>query len=1110
MSQPDTAEWLARGRTHQQEGRPLDAMICFRRAARAAPGAPDPRYHLGEVLWQLGRPAEARIAWREAAALAPGHVPARQALAEASVATGHLAEAGEAAAAVLTTRPRDPRSRFIAALVALDADRDRDVAAQTLAELLPKQPELLDAPYIAPALARALAPMPPSPARVALHATLVPLADRLPPSLLALIAADVPEPVLGRAVSERTLAVDELEGLRDLALALAASGRQALAREGARRYSTEALAAFGAPTPVLWPRRSAGSALRLALLVATAVPAGIALARELLLRLSRETIELTVLVAGDDAEVRAALAATSFARAPFAVLPERPDHASALAIAARDADVLLDLAGLAWACGGLLAQRPARKLWTWSGLPLAAVPPLVDRVLSGAAEVLATELGAVRVALAGEPAIAASAADMAMLWDAAVEAHGKREFDAARRGYAQVLELEPEHAQAHYLIGVLARDTRDLDEAALRFDTALALSPRDDAVRVAAAQLALARYDPRRAQELARAGLEHSPRHAGLLRALGHAELALRDGQEAVNAFAAALSVEPLDGETHYNYGVALQLAQHRAEAARAYQRALVLRPDLVDAHFNLAIIFDREGETDAAVQALEHVLQRQPTRADAHRTLLDVLAAANRGDDWLRAFRRFEARCPKALGLVANALEAYQYQGDFATVDAYLQRLERDEFKPASELDLVDSLEQLLYLTLFFDLDPAARFSLYTTYDRAARHVYGEPLPALPTRRPGKLRIGYLSADLRNHVMGKMIYEAARHHDRERFDIAWYSTAAEEDAVTARFRALPDRYVTLADVPDAEAVRRIAAEDLDLLVDMSTHTKGARPGILARKPARVQLTHVASAGALGLSAIDFKLTDRYADLPASADYHVEALLPMAGCVYPYRHVEPAAEHPFHRAALGIAADAFVVGAFVSPLKLSRRTLALWKEVLERVPRAVLAFSPTAPWLRPIYPRLLKAAGIDEARVVLLPQGRDDAENQARYTLVDIVLDPMPFGGVNGVIEPLDMVVPVVALCGRAHGERSAYTILANLGVTATVAQTGREYVDIAVRLADDPAFMADVRAQIRAGLAHSPLTDLPAHARNLEAAYLSALAAKAPDALAAAGVVVR
>ena len=91
--------------------------------------------------------------------------------------------------------------------------------------------------------------------------------------------------------------------------------------------------------------------------------------------------------------------------------------------------------------------------------------------------------------------------------------------------------------------------------------------------------------------------------------------------------------------------------------------------------------------------------------------------------------------------------------------------------------------------------------------------------------------------------------------------------------------------------------------DDLDLLVDLSTHTQGARPGILARKPARVQLTHVASAGTVGLSQIDFKLTDRYADVPENQEFQIERLLPMEGCVYPFRHVEPAAEHPFRSTA---------------------------------------------------------------------------------------------------------------------------------------------------------------------------------------------------------------
>ena len=132
----------------------------------------------------------------------------------------------------------------------------------------------------------------------------------------------------------------------------------------------------------------------------------------------------------------------------------------------------------------------------------------------------------------------------------------------------------------------------------------------------------------------------------------------------------------------------------------------------------------------------------------------------------------------------------------------------------------------------------------------------------------------------------------------------------------------------------------------------------------------------------------------------------------------------------------------------------------------------------------------------------VLPQGRNDAENQARYALVDFALDPMPYGGANGTLEALDMGVPVVTLVGRKHGERCGYSMLANLGVMQTVATSGSQYVEIAVRLATDAVFMTEVRASIRAGLEDSPLTDMVAYARNLERAYLRALEMRYPAAL--------
>jgi predicted O-linked N-acetylglucosamine transferase (SPINDLY family) len=349
---------------------------------------------------------------------------------------------------------------------------------------------------------------------------------------------------------------------------------------------------------------------------------------------------------------------------------------------------------------------------------------------------------------------------------------------------------------------------------------------------------------------------------------------------------------------------------------------------------------------------------------------------------------------------------------------------------------------------------------------------------------------------------MGKMIWQAIQHHDRSRFDIGFYSLSDAADDWTERFRGFGHRFTPIAGLAERAAATRIAADDLDILVDLSTHTKGAKPGILARKPARVQITHVASAGTVGLSTIDFKLTDHYADVPASQAFQIETMLPMAGCVYPFRHVAPAAGHLFRRDRLGIAPKAVVIGAFVSWLKLSRRCLALWRDVLKRIPRSCFAFSPVSPRQRHLYRRIAGAAGIPPQRLVFVPQGRNDEENQARYELVDFVLDPLPFGGVNGTLEALDMGVPVVTLVGARHGERTSYSILANLGVAATVANSGPEYVEIAARLATDRSFMAEVRAAIRNGIAASKLTDMPGHTRSLEAAYEEALRLKCPEAL--------
>jgi predicted O-linked N-acetylglucosamine transferase (SPINDLY family) len=1108
------AEWLARGRGHQRKGRAVDAMLCFQQAIRAAPQAVDAHFHLGEVLWQIGRVKDAIDTWRQASGIAPDKLILLLPLAESLLAIGEAPAARDVAARALAIVPDHAHATALHAIarLTLGEGSNGDGPIQAIARVLERQPRLLSIPTVAGPLALALDATPAVPDREALLARIARLPAVLAnaPALLLALAiehaatadADDPEELrralLATAI-ERGYGRDEHDALRRIAL-VATTLHADVAADLRAHYAQLCAYACAGPFPLAWPRRCAGDRLRVVAIVGPLADERAAAAIAALAAVAVDACDVTL--AWFDAGASVPPGISDKARSlRTMVVPRLPDSAAARQIVALDADILVDLAGVAATTGPLLASHPARSVVTLAGLSAPNGEPLVDHTLPADTD-LATFLRTSCEALGAAPGAGLDAPAMGAAWELAVRAHQQGDHASAHTEYGRVLEMQPDYAPAHYLLGVVDRQLGDVTAASGEFAAALINAPRYVDARVAAAKLSLDAGDADAAAALCAEGLALDPQQADLIRTFGLVHLARRDGAAAADLFARALAIEPTDSDTHYNHGVALQMKHDPAAAARAYQRALAFQPELTAADFNLGVIFQEQGNTAAAIAAYGNVLRRDPKRVAAYKNLGEVLVTAGRLDEWFANFRRFEANCPEALALAVQALEVLQHQGDFARLELYLDGLRLERYRAGDEIELCDDLEQLLYLLLFFDVEPAVVFRFAQTYDATARRIYGTPLTPPAVRRPGRIRVGYLSADLRNHVMGKMAWQALEHHDRSRFALHFYSPSQERDDWTGRFAQIAERFEVVATLSEREAALRIAADDLDILVDLSTHTDGAKPGILALKPARVQLTHVASAGTVGLSTIDFKLTDNFADVAENQAEQIETLLPMAGCVYPFRRVAPAVTHPFHRAALGIAVDAVLIGAFVTPMKLSRRCLGLWREVLDRVPRARLVFSPTRPAFRASYLHLAAAAGIAADRLFFLPQGRDDAENQARYELIDFVLDPLPYGGVNGTLEALDMGVPVVTLVGKRHGERTSLSILTNLGVSQTVAQGGREYVDIAVRLASDPAFMCEVRAAVRRGLAGSALTDAVGHTRNLEAAYCAALRQKAPEAL--------
>lgn len=1108
------AELLARGQAWADQGEFVDALLFFRQAMLVAPGAPAPRWRLGEALWQLDRRSDALQVWREAAAGAPEALELQSALAEGLLLVGDRDAARVAAAQVLRLQPERSRALAVAGIAALGADAAPGLATGAaepearLLELLQREPALFGATSLMGALASSLAASAPREGgqdfRPALAAEVVSraVAADLPPLLLAMLVESVGDDpalleVLASGLPARVSGRAEIDALRRVARAV----RRPLPALGAtlvRRYA-ELCAAMSKGPPLLWPLRSAGGRLRVVVLLPSEVDAvGVSTATALY-QLSDATFEAAFAQVGATPTSPPGFAVPG--QVPVLALPLQPDEAAARRVASFDADVLVDLCGLNDAVGPLLASRPGRTVVTVATLGAPAVPPQVDHVLADE-DALVEWIRAAQRSVAELPASRADRHELHRVWDEGVRAHSRQDRRTAMNAYARFLDLQPGYAQAAYLLGLCRRDEGDFEGAAAALSMALRGAPRFADARVAAARNEIARGRPEAAVELCAAGVAVDERDPALWRGLGSAQLARGDGPAAAQAFERARALAPTDADTNYNLGVALQMQRAFQDAGRAYQRALLFAPDMFSAHYNLGVLFQQQDSLDNAIAAYRRSLAIEPRHPGANRSLGEALLLANRVDEFCAQFQAFEASHPDSLSVATQALAACQLGADFGRLQHYLDGLRVGKFRAGDRRELLDCLEDLLYQLLFFDIDPETMLAQYRTYDAVAREVYGAPVLLSQARRPGRLRLGYLSADLRDHVMGKMMLAALEHHDRDRFEVYFYSLSDVEDAWTDRFRAAGDRLDRIGHLSERDAALHIARDDLDLLVDLGAHTRGAKPGILVCKPARVQITHVASAGAVGSRAIDFKLADRLTDLPESGAFLLERLLPMDGCVYPYRVLPAVPRDPGARHAAGIPGNAVVIGAFVTPMKLSQRCLVLWRDVLARLPRALLLFSPQTPSLQPAYRRLMAAAGITADRFGFLPPGRDEAAGMARYAVVDIVLDPLPFGGVNGVLEPLCAGVPVVTLVGRRHGERSAYSILSHLGVTQTIAHSGREYVDIAVRLTEDAGFAAAVRTAMRAGLAQSPLTDMPAHTRALERAYVSALEQHYPAAL--------
>jgi predicted O-linked N-acetylglucosamine transferase (SPINDLY family) len=327
--------------------------------------------------------------------------------------------------------------------------------------------------------------------------------------------------------------------------------------------------------------------------------------------------------------------------------------------------------------------------------------------------------------------------------------------------------------------------------------------------------------------------------------------------------------------------------------------------------------------------------------------------------------------------------------------------------------------------------------------------------------------------------------------HDRQAVEVFGYADVPRPDATTRRFETLCDHWLSTAGLSDAALIERIRADGIDVLVDMAGHAGGGRLAVFARHPAPVQVDWLGYLNTTGLKAMDYRLVDDITDPPGEADrFATETLvrLPRGWACF-----EPAPEAPEPGPPPSLADGRVRFCSFSSPAKLGERVLDAWSEILRRTPGSRLLLKGASLSDDGARAQLLGRfadRGVSADRVDLIGWIPGAAEHLALYNTADIALDPFPHNGVTTTCEALWMGLPVVALLGDRHAARISASFLTRVGLEELIAPDLAVYADIAVRLAADPARLAELRRTLRPRMAGSPLCDAPGFARQVEAAY--------------------
>jgi predicted O-linked N-acetylglucosamine transferase (SPINDLY family) len=623
--------------------------------------------------------------------------------------------------------------------------------------------------------------------------------------------------------------------------------------------------------------------------------------------------------------------------------------------------------------------------------------------------------------------------------------------DDAAASYQTVLQLNPDTVEAHNNLGTLFRARGALPEAAFHFEQAIRIQHDYAPAQVNLGLIREIQGQLPTAADCFRAALAADPGCSLARNSLGAVMQKLGQIGEAIANYRDSVRIDPRDATARLGLACALQSHGNLPLALVEFDELARLQPDNAETHTRLGIVRHKLDQVDAAVEAFRRATQLRPDYAPAFNNLAACLHARGQIEQALPHLRRAVELAPGDSFFHSNLVHALNYAPHVDASTIYEEHVNWGR-RHADPL-MGQSSQQGI------DCDPLRR-----------------------------LRVGYVSPNFRAQAISIFTEPIFSFHNHREFEIVCYSDVKQPDVATARFRSASDRWIETAVMTDAALAQQIAADRIDILVDLTGHLDSHRLLAFARKPAPVQVTYMGYQNTTGMRAMDYRITDDWSDPPGMTErFHTEELVRLPRAFFCYR---PLAEAPVENAAPVFTSGRITFGSFNKVAKFNIPLLSTWAQILAHVPnsRLIVLAEPSDDAVERTR-SLFVEHGVAGERVEFVGK-RSRGEYLRLHQQVDIALDTFPFNGHTTVCEALWMGAPVVVLAGNTYVTRFGGSALVNLDLQELIAASPEEYIEIAVQLAGDVERLQTLRTGLRPRMEASPLLDAAGFTRHLETAY--------------------